>query len=536
LSFNFDPYYYPHPSRRFLVYSSKGMVATSQTLAAQAGLETLKKGGNAIDAAVAAAACLTVTEPTSNGIGGDAFAIIWTDGKLHGLNASGPSPAMISRQAVVENGFEEMPSSGWLPVTVPGAPSAWVELSKRWGRLSLLDAFTPAIGYAQQGYPVSPVTAYLWDRALKNYEHFQGEEFKYWFDTFAPGGKAPGAGQVVCLPNHASTLRSIAESEGRSFYQGELAEKIDKYSRQYKGFIRGEDLANYRPFWTDPVSTEYKGYEVFEIPPNGQGLVALMALNMIKMLDKEKKDTEDYHLQVEAMKLAFKRGFEQITDPKKMKTSATELLSDTYARENIALIGDKPASWEEFDGSGGGTVYLAAADGEGNMVSYIQSNYEGFGSGLVVPGTGIALQNRGKEFSLKSDHINSLEPGKLTYHTIIPGFLFKDKRPLGPFGLMGGYMQPQGHVQVILNVADHNLNPQSALDAPRWKWVADKTIEVEHSFPLHLANKLSRLGHNIIYSNDSSSFGRGQLIWKDPDSGVLCGATEPRADGTVAAW
>ncbi len=537
MSRDFDPLHYPYPSRRSLVYARNGMVATSQPLAAQAGLEAIKKGGNAIDAAVAAAACLTVTEPTSNGIGGDAFALVWSGGRLYGLNASGPAPALLSARSVKEKGYRAMPALGWLPVTVPGAPAAWVEFSRKWGKISLKEAFLPAIEYARKGFPVSPVTARLWGRAVQKYQEGRGEEFQSWFDTFAPGGKTPGPGQVVHFPDHASTLVSIAESEGASFYRGELAEKIDSFSRKHGGFIRGEDLENFRPFFADPVSTDYRGYRVWEIPPNSQGLVALIALNIIKELQQDKWSHDNFlHLQIEAIKLAFKDGFESITDPAKMKIPVDELLSEKHAKKRSSLIGKFAAFPGPEQNPGGGTVYLATADGEGNMVSYIQSNYEGFGSGLVVPGTGIALQNRGREFSLDPAHPNYLEPGKRTYHTIIPGFLFRGSEPLGPFGVMGGYMQPQGHVQLAINIAGHGLNPQAALDAPRWKWVTGKTVELEHSFPLYLARSLADRGHDIIYSHELSGFGRGQVIVRDPKTGVLCGATEPRADGTVAAW
>ena len=537
MSYDFDPLYHPYPSRRSVVFSQKGMVATSQPLAAQAGLEAIKKGGNAVDAAVSAAACLTVTEPTSNGIGGDAFALIWTGGYLYALNASGPAPKMISADAVKEMGYSQMPNLGWLPVTVPGAPAGWAELSKNWGKMSLKEVFAPAIEYARFGFPVSPVTAQLWGRAVQKYKEGRGEEFQEWFNTFAPEGSAPRAGQVINFPAHASTLLSIAESEGSSFYRGEIAEKIDSFSRQYGGFLRGEDLQNYRPRWVEPVSTEYRGFRIWETPPNSQGLVALMALNIIKELQLHGRgDEESLHLQIEAIKLAFADGFKYVTDPEKMTRSVEELLSESHTRMRSSLVNQCAASPARSHNPGGGTVYLATADGEGNMVSYIQSNYEGFGSGLVVPGTGIALQNRGKEFSLDQNHSNYLEPGKKTYHTIIPGFLTRGDHPVGAFGVMGGYMQPQGHLQMVINMVRRGLNPQAALDAPRWKWVNDKTVELDPSFPLPLARNLADRGHNISYSYDLSGFGRGQIILRNPQNGVLCGATEPRADGAVAAW
>ncbi len=549
--FKSDPLYQPYQSRRSVVYSQKGMVATSQPLAAQAGLEAITKGGNAIDAAVAAAACLTVTEPTSNGIGGDAFALVWAQGRLYGLNASGPAPGLISADKVKETGFTKMPELGWPAVTVPGAPAAWEELVRKWGKLPLEEVLAPAIAYARDGFPVSPVTAEIWQREVQKYTEVSkkralmpneggmagGEEgFQEWFDVFAPGGRAPRAGELFRLQDHASTLAAIAKQGADIFYCGEIAEKIDAFSRSSGGFLRGEDLAGYQPSWVEPLSAEYRGCRVWELPPNGQGLVVLLALNIISQLQNgEAAGEELIHQRIEALKLAFAEGFKYITDPAKMKISPEELLKDSYAREKCRLIGDKASLPEGDNGNGGGTVYLAAADGEGNMVSFIQSNYKGFGSGLVVPGTGIALQNRGREFSLDPSHANYLEPNKKSYHTIIPGFLTQGSHPLGPFGVMGGYMQPQGHIQVIFRMLDDQLNPQAALDAPRWKWVEGNTVEVEHSFPLHLAGKLADRGHNIVYSRDRSGFGRGQVIIRDPAGGILCGATEPRADGTVAA-
>jgi len=547
-----DPLHYPYSSRRSLIYSQKGMVATSQPLAAQAGLEAIKQGGNAIDAAVAAAACLTVTEPTSNGIGSDAFALVWADGRLHGLNASGPAPGLIAADKVKATGCSEMPGLGWLPVTVPGAPAAWAKLSDQWGKLSLEEAFAPAIAYARDGFPVSPVTAGIWGKAVHKYisareerkvktskgRNDEGEAgFREWFNIFAPDDRAPRAGELWKFPDHAATLDMIAREGAEVFYRGEIAERIDHFSRSGGGYLRGEDLAGYEPVWVEPLSAGYRHCRLWELPPNGQGLVALIALNIYKEICKEKSDEEELlHRKIEAVKLALTDGFKYITDPAKMKISPEKLLQESYARSRGKLIGDNASTPENDPGSGGGTVYLATADCEGNMVSFIQSNYEGFGSGMVVPGTGIALQNRGREFSLDPGHANYLEPGKKPYHTIIPGFMTENSRPLGPFGVMGGYMQPQGHFQLLTGMLDDHLNPQAALDAPRWRWVEGNTVEVEHSFPLPLARKLSARGHNIIYSHEPSGFGRGQVILQDPESGILCGATEPRADGTVAAW
>lgn len=528
---------YQYPSQRKVVYGRKGMVATSHPLAAQAGLDILKKGGNAIDAAVATAACLTVVEPTSNGIGGDAFAIVYTKGKLHGLNSSGPAPKSISIEKLINAGYKEMPKHGWVPVTVPGIPAAWAALNKKFGKLPLIEVLKPAIEYAKEGYAVSPGTAPFWMRACNIYKKNLSEElFKNWSDVFAPGGSTPLAGEIWSSKAHADTLTAIGETNSKAFYAGEIADKIDFYSKKCGGYLRKEDLQTFKPEWVDPVSVNYRGYDVWELPPNGQGMVALMALNILKGYEFSEKEVADtYHKQFEAMKLAFADGLKYITDPKEMKEKMDRMLSEDYAEERRKLIENQALVPEAGRPSKGGTVYLAAADGEGNMVSYIQSNYMGFGSGIVVPGTGIALQNRGHDFSLNPEKENCLKSGKRTYHTIIPGFLTKNGKPVGPFGVMGGYMQPQGHVQVIMNTIDFHLNPQAALDAPRWQWLEGKKIEVEHGFPMHIAQQLSAMGHDINYTMNSASFGRGEIIWRD-ENGVLAGASEPRTDGTVAVW
>jgi len=520
-----------------VVSAQNGKAVTSQCLAAKVGLEILNKGGNAIDSAIPTAACLIVLEPTSNGIGGDAFALVWSKGRLRGLNSSGPAPKNISLKAVKELGYEKMPNFGWLPVTVPGVPAAWAVLSDSFGQLPFKEVLKPAINYADKGFPVSSVISNLWKIAYQRYKrNVQGEVFKYWFETFAPWGRAPEPGEIWRLPEQAQTLQLIADSKSKSFYQGELAEKIDSFSSQYGGFLTKEDLANFSPEWVNPINVNYRGYKVWEIPPNGQGLVALIALNILKGFEfASKDDPETYHKEIEAMKLAFSDGKKYITDSKQMKIKVEDLLSPSYAEERRKLIGKEALNPYPGRPPKGGTVYLATADSEGNMVSYIQSNYMGFGSGLVVPGTGISLQNRGSNFSLNPLDVNCLEPGKRTYHTIIPGFLTKNNEAVGPFGVMGGFMQPQGHLQLIMNVIDFKLNPQAALDAPRWQWVENKKVKVEQSFPKYIAESLARKGHIIEGALDSGGFGRGQIIWKD-NKGVLIGATEPRADGVVAAW
>ena len=533
----FDYLYHPYLSKRRVIFAKNGMVATSQYLAAQAGLEILKQGGNAIDAAIASAACLTVVEPTSNGIGGDAFAIVWFKEKMYGLNASGPAPMAISGEILKENGYKKIPDCGWIPVTVPGVPAAWAELNKKFGRLPLSKNLLPAINYAREGFPVSPLISNSWKQAYHRYsEHKNKEVFSYWFNTFAPNNKAPEPGELWRLAEQAKTLQLIADSEAKAFYQGELAEKIDSFSKKYNGYLCLEDLKSFSPEWVEPISINYHGYQVWEIPPNGQGLVTLLALNILKQENFFSKDAADvYHYQIEAIKLAFLDCKKIIADYQQISSLINDILSERYAAEKNKIIGEEAFDYNSDKPSGSDTVYLATADSEGNMVSYIQSNYMGFGSGLVVPETGISLQNRGISFSLDSSHVNYLKPGKRPYHTIIPGFLTKENKAIGPFGIKGGFMQPQGHVQIIMNMIDFNLNPQAALDAPRWQWIEGKKIKVEKHFPENIGSALKKKGHNIEVSQNSDSFGIGQIIWKE-NKKVLAGATDPRADGVVAAW
>jgi gamma-glutamyltranspeptidase/glutathione hydrolase len=531
----FDPLAYKYPSRRNLVCSTRGMVATSQPLAAQAGLRILRTGGNAIDAAVATAASLTVLEPTSNGIGGDAFAQVWVDGNLYGLNGSGPAPEAISLDALKDEGLEEVPRFGWEPVTVPGAPAAWAELTERFGELSLEENLKPAVEYAESGYPVQPTLGKYWRKAHEVFSALDGEEFAGWAETFAPEGRAPEIGEKWSSPDHAGTLKEIAATGAKAFYEGRIADEIASFSRKTGGYLRKSDLASFSPDWVDPIKVDYRGYEVWELPPNGQGLVALIALNILRELDfREKEEAEALHAKIEALKLAFVDGKEYITDPDYMDWDPVDFLTPEYGRDRGGQIGPGAQGYEPGRLGEEGTVYLAAADDEGNMVSFIQSNYAGFGSGIVVPGTGIALQNRGNLFSVDENDHNSLAGGKRSYHTIIPGFLTRNGSPVGPFGVMGGYMQPQGHLQVLTKVIDRRLNPQAALDAPRWRWVEGKKLEVEKSFPDYLIEDLDRRGHQISVAADSGKFGRGQFIWKDGDT--LIGATEPRTDGHVACW
>tara|TARA_R110002072_G_scaffold129035_3_gene267315 strand:- start:1078 stop:2643 length:1566 start_codon:yes stop_codon:yes gene_type:complete len=520
-----------------VTFGKRGMVATSQSLAAQVGIDMLRKGGNAIDAAIATAAALTVVEPTSNGIGSDAFALVWVKGELHGLNASGPAPKSISCDAVKALGHDEMPAHGLVPVTVPGAPGAWAALSERFGKLPFEQLLAPAIELAEKGFAVSPVASQLWRSAEKRYGQYETAEFKPWFSHFTPNGQAPKAGDVWRSPDMAKTLSEIASSKADAFYQGNLADAMDVFSREHGGFLRKEDLAAYQPEWVDPISVRYKGHDIWEIPPNGSGLIVLQALGILESLGDESKDQEEtLHRRIEATKLGYIDGLHYITERSAMKPSVKQMLSSNYLSQRANLIGQEAIDPIHGNPVKGGTVYLATADDEGNMVSFIQSNFEGFGSGIVVPGTGISLQNRGWSFSLDPQHPNALAPGKRTYHTIIPGFITKDNQAVGPFGVMGGYMQPQGHVQVVTAMLEDQLNPQAALDMPRWKWTKGKTIEVEADFPNHLALALARRGHDIVKVADSISFGRGQIILRDPETGVLQGGTEPRTDGAVLPW
>lgn len=532
----FDSNIYPYPSRRNVMYAKNGMVATGSPLAAQAGLEILKKDGNAIDAAIATATALTVVEPTANGIGGDAFAIFSIKGKIYGLNSSGYSPKLLEAQELLNKGFKEVPKYGLTPVTVPGAPKAWAELNKKYGKLPLKEVMAPAIKLAKEGYAIPVNVGKLWKTAANNFEKEQGEEFKYWFDTFTIDGKIPNTGDIITLPDHAKTLEKIAETYADEFYHGELADKIDKFSKKYGGYIRKEDLEGYEVEWVDPIKVKYHGYDVYELPPNGHGISVLMALNILNNFTFEARETiQTYHTMIEAMKLAFVDVQKYVADPKFMKVSVEQLLSKAYAEDRAKLIGENAIFPEAGDPFCGGTVYLAAADNEGNMISYIQSNYMGFGSGMVVPETGMALHNRGNNFNLNINSANCVGPHKKPYHTIIPGFLGKDGVLIGPFGVMGGFMQPQGHLQVVTNTIDFYMNPQAALDAPRWQWIGNKTIEVEHGIPEHIAYALARKGHDIKVVHDSIKMGRGEIIWR-LKNGVYVGGTEPRTDGHIALY
>ena len=495
-----------------------------------------------MDAIIAAAAALTVVEPTANGIGSDAFSLIWVEKekKLYGISSNGPAPMALSPEAVLADGKDDhgkIPQHGWTPVCVPGCVKAWTEITGCFGNLPLTETLAPAIRYAEEGWPLGAAQSRVWTERFLDYrEKFRSPEFDEWFRTFAPEGRPYEAGEIVKLPNHAKTLREIAETNGESFYTGRIARAIDADSRAHGGYLRYEDLASYQARWVEPLTVNYRGYTVCEIPPSGQGMVALMALNILNNFSFREKDcAATYHRQLEAMKLAFADGLHYISDPRDMRIDAKDLLKPEYGRKRAAEIGDRAEVRTHDDPNSGGTVYLCCADAEGNMVSYIQSNYNAFGSGIVVKDTGIALSNRGFDFSMDPAHVNYLRPGKYTYHTIIPGFLMKEGEAVGPFGVMGAYMQPQGHVQVLMNYIDFGMDPQQALDAPRWQWIREKKVLVESSFSSEIARQLKARGHDISLELSPGGFGKGQMIVKLPN-GVYCGGTESRYDGSIALY
>ncbi len=542
MDLQFDPLFQKYPSIRYPVYAKGGMVNASSPQAAAAGLAALRHGGNAMDAAVAAAAAITVTEPTANGIGGDAFALIWSekDRKLYGLNSSGRAPALATIDRVLADGRDQdgrMPVYGWTPVTVPGVPKAWAEIVQRFGRRTLGEDLAFAAEYARDGYPAGPNLSFVWKNAFRIYSRYRDDPaFSAWFKTFASAGRAPEAGEIVRLPDHADTLEEIGRTNADSFYSGELAKRIDAESRRYGGYLRFEDLAAHRADWVEPISVNYRGFDVCEIPPNGQGIVCLMALNILKEFKFTERDHPlTIHRQIEAIKMAFADAFRYVTDPACMELDPHDLIRPEYGAQRASLMTDRAQTQTHGLPPKSGTVYLCAADREGNMVSYIQSNYNGFGSGMVVDGTGIALQNRGADFSLDPSAANCLQPGKRSYHTIIPGFLMKEGRPVGPFGVMGAYMQPQGHLQVVTNAVDFHLDPQQCLNAPRWQWLRDGSVIVESGFSQAVAQSLQRMGHKVSVDLSNHAFGRGQMIVR-MDGGVLAGGTEPRTDSSIACW
>jgi gamma-glutamyltranspeptidase/glutathione hydrolase len=522
---------FPYPSQRMPVLA-KNVVATSQPLAAQAGLSMLTRGGNAVDAALAAAITLTVVEPTSNGIGSDAFCILWDGKQLHGLNASGRSPAAWTPDRF--KGRSEMPRRGWDSVTVPGAVSAWTDLSQKFGKLPFADLFEPAIRYATDGYMVSPTISRLWAAQVQELKSQPG-----FAETFMPRGRAPEPGEKFLAPGHAATLQRIAETRGEAFYRGDLAERIAAWAQQHGGALTAEDLAQHRNDWVGTIGIDYRGYTLHEIPPNGQGIAALMVLGMLEGFDMGAipvDSADSLHLQIEAMKLAFADAYEYVSDPATMRVKSAALLDKGYLRERAKSISmEKAANPRHGTPAKGGTVYLTAADASGMMVSYIQSNYSGFGSGVVVGGTGISLQNRGLGFVLEPGHANVVAPRKRPFHTIIPGFVTRGGQPVMSFGVMGGSMQAQGHAQVMLRMVDHRQNPQAAADAPRWRVDAGLDVNIEQGVPATVIEDLKARGHRLTQADRwSTDFGRAQLIYRMED-GYL-GASERRTDGQAVGF
>jgi gamma-glutamyltranspeptidase/glutathione hydrolase len=519
---------FPYASQRMPLLAGN-VVSTSQPLAASAGLRMLARGGNAVDAALATAIALTVVEPCQNGIGSDTFAIIWAEGKLHGLNASGRAPHKLTPQHFA--GRNAIPQRGWDTVTVPGTVSAWRTLSERFGRLPFADLFEPAIRYATDGYLVSPTVHRQWQAQVDALIPQPGYR-----EAFAPNGRAPRPGERWICPGQARTLQLIAETKGEAFYHGELAAAIVAHARATGGVIDESDLAAHRPDWVEPIGMNYRDLTLHEIGPNGQGIGALMALGMLDNFDIASHgldSVQTLHLQLEAMKLAFADLNEYVGDVDYMKrVRPSDLLNRDYLKQRAKKIDPKRAS-EPKPGmpNSSGTVYLTAADESGMMISYIQSNFKGFGSGVVVPNTGIALQNRGFGFTLKEGHPNQVGPGKRPFHTIIPGFLTRSGQPMMSFGLMGGSMQAQGHLQITSRIADFGQNPQSASDAPRWRISDDlDAVNVEWNFPREQIEGLQTLGHKInVAKRFDTEFGCAQLALKT-DGGYIA-ASDHRKDG-----
>ncbi len=534
---NFD-WRNPYPTVRSPVFA-RNVVSTSHPLASQAGLRMLLQGGNAIDAAIAAAAALTIVEPVSNGLGSDLFAILWDGERLQGLNASGVAPAAWDPAYFERRHGGRIPVRGWDSVTTPGAVAGWVALSRRCGKLPFADLLAPAIELAERGHGVHCIVADKWARQVPLLASQPG-----FAEAFMPRGRAPTPGERFVFEAAGRTLRAIAETRGESFYRGEVAAELVAHSAANGGSMTESDLANFRPEWVEPIAMGFVGYSVHQIPPNGQGIAALMALGMLDKLDVSRfpvDSVEAQHLQIEAMKLAFADTYRWVGDARAMtRVTAADLLSDGYLTERARLI--DPRRVQDFAHGtppSGGTVYLTAADEQGRMVSLIQSNYMGFGSGVVVPGTGVSLHNRGQGFTLDAAHPNVVAGGKRPFHTIIPGFLCMDGRPQMSFGVMGGNMQPQGHVQTLLRMLDYGQQPQAACDAPRWKVATGLAIDFEHTMAPALVAGLRALGHESEATVDPyMDFGSGQFIWRlgdDPADGYVA-ASDSRRDGQAVGF
>ena len=533
------------------VHATRGMAATSHPLATQIALDVLKAGGSAVDAAIAANAALGLMEPTGNGVGGDLFAIVWDPktARLHGYNGSGRSPKGLSLKWFQDHGYAQVPSFGPLPVTVPGAVDGWFALHERFGKLPMKQVLAPAIRYAREGHPVAPIVAYYWNLSVPRLKAYPG-----YLEQFTIGGVAPKSGQIWKNPNLANTLQQIADGGRDAYYKGAIADTIDAYFREQKGFLRKEDLAAHHGEWVEPASTNYRGVDVWELPPNGQGIAALQILNILEGYDLAKYgfgSPEHLHLFVEAKKLAFEDRARFYADPAFAKAPVAELISKPYAEKRRALIDmNKSARTVEAGNPAlqeGDTIYLTTADQDGMMVSLIQSNFRGMGSGMAPPGLGFIFQDRGEQFVLKEGHPNSFAPGKRPFHTIIPAFITKGGKPWISFGLMGGAMQPQGHAQIVINLVDFGMNLQEAGDAPRIHHDGSTepagqalamsdggVVNLETGFPYESIRALMRKGHRIEYAD--GPYGGYQAIRRDPETGVYTGASESRKDGQAAGY
>jgi len=529
------------------VIAQHGMACTSQPLATQIALDILKKGGTAIDAAIAADAALGLMEPTGSGMGGDLFAIVWDakTQKLYGLNSSGPSPKSLTLKYFKDHGYAFIPAHGPLPVSVPGCVDGWNELHKRFGKLPVRDILQPAIDYAREGYPVTELIAYYWGlnaRILKKYPGFA--------EVFMPGGKAPVKGQVFKNPNLANTLELLAKKGFREFYEGKPARVIDKYMHENGGFLSYDDLASYHAEWVTPESTSYRGYDVWELPPNGQGIAVLQMLNMLENFDVKSMgfgSAEYIHLLTEVKKLAFEDRAKFYSDPHFNKIPVEQLISKEYAKQRLKLYDPHHAAryYPAGQPEQGNTIYLTVADQYGNMISLIQSNYRGMGSGMTPPGLGFVLQDRGELFTLKEGQFNTYAPGKRPFHTIIPAFITKDGKPWVSFGVMGGAMQPQGHTQIVVNLIDFGMNLQEAGDAPRIRHDGSSQptgtvmkdggwLNLESGFRYDVIRQLMQMGHRVRFS--LGGYGGYQAIMWDAKNKVYYGASESRKDGEAAGY
>ncbi len=529
-----------YPSQRLPVFA-RNLVATSHPLAAQAGLRMLWQGGNAVDAAIATAAVMTVVEPVSNGLGSDAFCILWDGQQLHGLNASGRAPQAWTPgyfRAKYGDDPAAPPMRGWDSVTVPGAVGGWAALSERFGKLPFGDLMAPAIDIAERGCAVPFVVQQKWAAAVPLLAKQPG-----FADAFMPHGRAPEVGERFCLPGAARTLRLIAETKGEAYYRGEIAQAATQHAKAHGAAITAKDFAAYQPEWVTPIGKAYAGHTLHEMPPNGQGIAALIALGILSHFDLASMGAdspEAQHLQIEAMKLAFADTYRFVAEPGSMAVTPEQMLDDAYLASRAKLI--DPARAQDF-GAGnlvkGGTIYLTTADADGMMVSFIQSNYMGFGSGVVVPGYGLSMQNRGHGFSLDAESPNGVAPAKRPFHTIIPAFLTKDGQPVMSFGVMGANMQPQGHVQTLVRMLDHHQHPQAACDAPRWRFNAGLEINVEAGMAPATVQALAGKGHRMDVINDSyQDFGAGQFIWRlgDPAVEGYVAASDARRDGQAVGF